>query len=47
MDKGLGIGCELPEHTHSEIVEMAIQSILEAISDPRYNTQTREVLGSE
>jgi len=47
MNKGLGIGCELPEHTHQEIVELAIQSILEAISDPRYNSQSREVLESE
>jgi hypothetical protein len=47
MDKGLNVGCELPEHTHQEIVEMAIQSILEAISDPRYNSQSREVLESE
>jgi len=47
MDKSLGVGCELAPHTHNEIVEMAVQSILEAISDPRYNTQSREVLGSE
>ena len=47
MDKGSNVGCELPNHTHQEIVEMAIQSILEAISDPRYNTQSREVLESE
>ena len=47
MDKALGIGCELAPHTHNEIVEMAVQSILEAISDPRYNTQSREVLESE
>lgn len=47
MDKALGIGCELAAHTHNEIVEMAVQSILEAISDPRYNTQSREVLESE
>jgi hypothetical protein len=47
MNKTLGVGCELAPHTHNEIVEMAIQSILEAISDPRYNTQSREVLGSE
>ena len=47
MNKDLSIGCELPEHTHQEIVEMGIKSILEAISDPRYNTQSREVLESE
>jgi hypothetical protein len=42
-----GIGCELPEHTHQEIVEMAVQSILEAFENPRYQTQSREVLESE
>lgn len=47
MNKALSIGCELPEHTHQEIVEMGVKSILEAISDPQYNTQSREVLESE
>ena len=47
MDSVLGVGCELAPHTHTEIVEMSIKSILEAISDPRYNSQSREVLGSE
>lgn len=47
MNNGSNVGCELPNHTHQEIVEMAIQSILEAISDPRYNSQSREVLESE
>lgn len=47
MDSILNIGCELSPHTHEEIVEMTVQSILEAISDPRYNSQSREVLESE
>lgn len=47
MSNALNIGCELAPHTHQEIVEMAVQSILEAISDPRYNSQSREVLESE
>jgi len=47
MDIDLGRGCELAPHTHEEIVEMAVKSILEAISDPRYNSQSREVLESE
>lgn len=47
MNNGLNVGCELPEHTHQEIVEMAIKSILEAIQDPRYNSQSNEVLESE
>lgn len=42
-----GIGCELSEHTHPEIVEMAIKSILEGVQDPRYQTQTLENLESE
>ena len=42
-----GIGCELAEHTHIEIVEMAIKSILEGIQDPRYQTQTLENLENE
>lgn len=47
MNNGSNVGCELPEHTHQEIVEMAIKSILEAIQDPRYNSQSNEVLESE
>jgi len=42
-----GVGCELPEHTHVEIVEMAIKSILEGIQDPRYQTQSMETFESE
>ena len=47
MDKSLFVGCELPEHTHAEIVEMAVKSILEGFESPRYQTQTGEVLESE
>jgi len=47
MTKRGGVGCELPEHTHHEIVEMAVKSILEGFESPRYNTQSREVLESE
>jgi len=39
----LGISCELPEHTHQEIVDMTVSSILEGISDPRYKTHQLEV----
>ena len=39
----LGISCELPEHTHQEIVDMTVSSILEGISDPRYQTHQIEV----
>ena len=47
ISRRFGVGCELPEHTHHEIVEMAVKSILEGFESPRYNTQTREVLESE
>ncbi len=47
MDKSLLMGCELPEHTHAEIVEMTVKSILEGFESPRYQTQTGEVLESE
>jgi len=39
----LGISCELPEHTHQEIVDMTVSSILEGISDPRYQNHQLEV----
>ena len=35
--------CDLPEHTHEEIVKMAVSSILEGISDPRYKSHQHEV----
>lgn len=43
----LGINCELPEHTHQEIVAMTVSSILEAISDPRYKSAVMEVTKNE
>jgi len=39
----LRVSCELPDHTHREIVDMAVSSILETISDPRYKTYENEV----
>lgn len=47
MSLALGRGCEMAEHTHNEIVEMAIKSILEFIESPRYQSQSGEVLESE
>tara|TARA_R110000822_G_scaffold148313_5_gene287233 strand:+ start:5223 stop:6587 length:1365 start_codon:yes stop_codon:yes gene_type:complete len=35
--------CDLADHTHEEIVKMAVSSILEGISDPRYQTHQIEV----
>lgn len=43
----LGVDCELPEHTHQEIVSMAVSSILEEISDPRYKTAVGEASRNE
>jgi len=43
----LGVSCELPEHSHQEIVDMTVSSILEGISDPRFNTHQTEVSKNE
>ena len=43
----LGIGCELPDHTHQEIVDMTVSSILEGITDPRYKSHQLEVSKNE
>ena len=43
----LGTGSELPFHTHEEIVEMTIKSILEGLESQRYNTQSMETFESE
>lgn len=40
----LGYDCELPDHTHQEIVSMAASSILEELSDPRYKSQRIEAI---
>ena len=41
------VSCDLPLHTHEEIVSMTVNSILEGISDPRYQTNTVELIKSE
>ena len=43
VEKASGINCDLPVHTHTEIVRMAVSSILDAISDPKYSTHQQEV----
>ncbi len=43
MSLNNNIGCELPQHTHEEIVAMTVSSILEGFSDPRYRTQSAEL----
>tara|TARA_X000001382_G_scaffold38110_1_gene25461 strand:+ start:3990 stop:5234 length:1245 start_codon:yes stop_codon:yes gene_type:complete len=42
-----GLSCDLPDHTHEEVVRLAVASILEAISDPRYATHAGEVQSME
>ncbi len=41
------VECDLPLHTHEEIVSMTVNSILEGLSDPRYQTNTVELMKSE
>jgi|21_taG_2_1085346.scaffolds.fasta_scaffold11798_3 hypothetical protein len=41
------VNCDLAEHTHQEIVDMTISSILEGISDPRYKTHQNELSKNE
>tara|TARA_R100000544_G_scaffold36543_1_gene25065 strand:- start:648 stop:1844 length:1197 start_codon:yes stop_codon:yes gene_type:complete len=43
----LGISCELPEHTHQEIVDRTVSSILEGFSDARYKNHQLEVSKNE
>ena len=43
----LQIDCDLPQHTHHEVVTMAVSSMLEGIADPRYQTHAVEVSKSE
>lgn len=42
-----GIDCDLPEHTHDEIVKLTVQMMLESIEQPRYNTYSNEVANME
>ena len=43
----LQVDCDLPQHTHQEIVTMAVNSMLEGIADPRYQAHQLEVSRSE
>jgi hypothetical protein len=47
INLSLGIDCELPDHTHEEIIAMAASSILEESADPRYKTQVAEAINRE
>lgn len=37
------VNCDLPEHTHDEIVKMAANMVLESIEQPRYQTHSNEL----
>ena len=41
------VDCDLPEHTHQEIVDMTVSTILGNISDPRYQISAAEKLQAE
>ena len=43
VDLGNQVNCDLPESTHEEICKLAVLSILEEISDPRYNSHLSQV----
>ena len=47
INLSLGYNCELPDHTHEEVIAMAASSILEESSDPRYKTQMGEAMNRE
>jgi len=47
IDLTFGQDCELAEHTHQEVVDIAVKNILEAIESPRYQTASAEQLTSE
>lgn len=41
------VDCELADHTHHEIVDLAVKSIIEAIESPRYQSNSIEQSQSE
>ena len=43
VNLGNDVDCDLPLHTHEEICKLAVASILEEISDPRYQTHLSQV----
>jgi hypothetical protein len=47
IDLSFSQDCELAEHTHQEVVDIAVKNILEAIESPRYQTANAEQLTSE
>lgn len=47
LDISTSTGCELSEHTHQEIVDIAIEMALENIESQRYQTQLTEITKQE
>lgn len=47
VDLGTTTDCDLPSHTHAEIVKLAANMMLENIENPRYQTHSREVANME
>jgi hypothetical protein len=43
VDVRYNVDCDLPEHTHDEIVTMAVNMALENIEQPRYQTHQYEL----
>jgi hypothetical protein len=44
---GTGTDCDLPEHTHREIVLLTVKVLTENIESPRYQTESVELTQSE
>lgn len=44
---GTGTGCDLPEHTHREIVLLTVKILTENIESPRYQTESVELTQTE
>ncbi len=47
VDLDNGVDCDLPEHTHQEIIEQAVSWTLESIESGRFQTQMVEVNKTE
>jgi len=47
MELSSSVNCELADHTHHEIVDVAVKNIIEAIESPRYQTTSIEQQKSE
>ena len=47
VDLSSSVNCELADHTHHEIVDIAVKNIIEAIESPRYQTAALEQQKSE